>query len=101
MEELERILWEELGTRDDYDHIAEGNSVGVFVRKIVGMDRDAISKMFAEYLSMYDFNEAQEEFLHQIVTFVLQNGDIEVMNLINDEPFSYGEYQRPKTFEKK
>ena len=41
---------------------------------------------------MYNFNEAQEEFLHQIVTFVLQNGDIEVMNLINDEPFSYCDY---------
>lgn len=92
LKELERILWEELGSRDDYDHISEGNSVGVFVRKIVGLDREAVSKIFAEYLAMYNFNEAQEEFLHQIVTFVLQNGDIEVMNLINDEPFSYCDY---------
>ena len=94
MEELERILWEELGSREEYEHIADGNSVGVFVRKIVGMDREAISNMFAEYLSTYDFNQAQEEFLHQIVTFVLQNGDIEVMNLINDEPFSYFDYNQ-------
>lgn len=92
LKELERILWEELGSRDDYEHIANGESVGAFVRKIVGLDRDAISKMFAEYLAAYNFNTAQEEFLHQIVTFVLQNGDIDVMNLINDEPFSYVDY---------
>ena len=92
LKELERILWEELGSREDYDHISDGNSVGVFVRKIVGLDREAISKIFAEYLKTYNFNEEQEEFLHQIVTFVLQNGDIEVMNLINDEPFSYCDY---------
>ena len=29
----------------------------------------------------------EEEFLLQIVTFVLQNGDIEVKNLIKDDPF--------------
>ena len=30
--------------------------------------------------------------MHQIVTFVLENGDIEPKNLINDEPFKYLEY---------
>lgn len=92
LKELQRILWEELGSKDDYDHIADGESVGVFVRKIVGLDREAISKLFAEYLAKYNFNQMQEEFLHQIVTFVLENGDIEPKNLIQDEPFKYLEY---------
>ena len=92
LKELQRILWEELGSKDDYDHIADGESVGVFVRKIVGLDREAISKLFADYLAKYNFNQMQEEFLHQIVTFVLENGDIEPKNLIQDEPFKYLEY---------
>lgn len=92
LKELERILWEELGSQEDYNHIASGESVAVFVRKIVGLDREAVSKIFAEYLSTYNFNVEQEEFLHQIVTFVYQNGDIEVANLINDEPFTYVDY---------
>lgn len=92
LRELERILWEELGTLEDYEHISGGESVGVFVRKIVGLDREAISKMFAEYLAQYNFSAIQEEFLHQIVTFVLENGDIEPRNLIADEPFKNLEY---------
>ncbi|WP_251616102.1 DEAD/DEAH box helicase family protein [Pumilibacter muris] len=92
LRELERILWEELGTQSDYEHIACGESVAVFVRKIVGLDREAVNKLFAEYLAMYQFNKMQEEFLHYIVTFVLENGDIEPKNLITDEPFKYLEY---------
>ena len=66
--------------------------MAVFVRKIVGLDREAVNKLFAEYLAMYQFNKMQEEFLHYIVTFVLENGDIEPKNLITDEPFKYLEY---------
>lgn len=47
----------------------------------------AVTKLLGEYLLKYNFNPAQEEFLHQIVTYVLQNGDIEVKNLIKDDPF--------------
>ncbi len=84
---LQHILCEELGSQEDYDAIAEGAPLAVFVRKIVGLNPEAVTKLFSEYLSKYNFNPAQEEFLHQIVTFVLQNGDIEASNLINDDPF--------------
>lgn len=92
LHELERILWEELGTQDEYEHISSGESVAVFVRKIVGLEREAISGLFAEYLGQYNFSAIQEEFLHQIVTFVLENGDIEPKNLITDEPFKNLEF---------
>lgn len=87
IQDLQHILCEELGTQADYDAISEGASFGVFVRRIVGMNPEAVTKLLSEYLSKYNFNPAQEEFLHQIVTFVLQNGDIEVKNLIKDDPF--------------
>ena len=87
IQDLQYILWEELGTQADYDAIAEGAPLGVFVRRIVGMNPEAVTKLLNEYLAKYNFNPAQEEFLHQIVAFVLQNGDIEVKNLIKDDPF--------------
>lgn len=92
IQDLQHILCEELGTQKDYDAISEGAPLGVFVRKIVGMNPEAVTKLLSEYLSKYNFNPAQEEFLHQIVTFVLQNGDIEVKNLINDDPFKHWDF---------
>lgn len=87
IQDLQHILCEELGTQTDYDSISKGAPLGVFVRRIVGMNPEAVTKLLSEYLSKYNFNPAQEEFLHQIVVFVLQNGDIEVKNLIIDDPF--------------
>lgn len=90
--ELQKILWEDLGSKNEYDYVANGESVGVFVRKIVGLDKDAIAKVFSDYLAKYNFNSMQEEFLHQIVFFVLENGDIEVGSLMENEPFRHLDY---------
>ena len=78
--------------QEEYDAIAEGAPLGVFVRRIVGLNPEAVTKLFSVYLSKYNFNPAQEEFLHQIVTFVLQNGDIVAANLITDDPFCYQDF---------
>lgn len=87
IQDLQRILCKELGTQADYDAISEGATLGVFVRKIVGLNPEAVTKLLGDYLAKYNFNPAQEEFLHQIVTYVLQNGDIEASSLIMDDPF--------------
>lgn len=92
IQDLQHILCEELGTQEEYDAIAEGAPLGVFVRRIVGLNPEAVTKLFSVYLSKYNFNPAQEEFLHQIVTFVLQNGDIVAANLITDDPFCYQDF---------
>ena len=64
----------------------------MFVRKIVGLNVEAINRIFSEYLSQYNFNPAQEEFLHQIVTYVLQNGDIVPANIVSNAPFTNLDY---------
>ncbi len=92
IKELEHLLFEELGTKAEYDKIAQNMPLGLFVRKIVGLNVDAVTKLLGEYQAKYNFNSAQQEFLHQIVTFVLQNGDIETSNLINDAPFCYQDF---------
>lgn len=92
VEELQRLLWQELGTKEEFEEAAKGKSLGAFVRKIVGLDQMAINEMFAKYLREYHFNTRQQEFLNLIVGFVRENGDIEAEDLLNEEPFKRIEY---------
>ena len=92
VEELQRLLWQELGTKEEFEEAAKGKSLGAFVRKIVGLDQMAINKLFAEYLRQYNFNSKQQEFLNLIVNYVRENGDIEAEDLVNVEPFKHIEY---------
>jgi len=92
IEELQAILWQELGTKDEYDQVAQGLDLSVFVRQIVGLDKEVIAKLFNEYMGKYNFNSAQQEFLHLIVNFVLENGDIEPQDLYDKDPFTYHDY---------
>ena len=92
LKELEHILWEELGTQADYDETFKGEPIAAFVRRTVGLENDAVSKMLAKYLQLYDFNSMQEEFMHQIINYVRQNGDIVPGNLVHNDPFKDVEY---------
>lgn len=92
VKELEKILWSDLGSKTDFEEISQGISLAVFVRRTVGLDNQAVTKLFSEFLAEYNFNAMQEEFLHEIVTFVIQNGDIVPANLIKDAPFNNFEY---------
>ena len=92
VKEFEKILWHELGTKEEYDSISNGKSLGAFIRQIVGIEKLKVNDLFAEYLAKYNFNSKQEEFLHMIVNYVRENGDIITNDLINEEPFRRIEY---------
>ena len=92
LKELERIFWEELGTQADYDETFKGEPIAAFVRRTVGLENSAVQKMLGHFLQLYEFNSMQEEFIHQIVNYVRQNGDIAPNNLINSDPFRNVEY---------
>ena len=51
---------------------------------------------FSKFLSGTSLNSLQEEYVKTIITYVCQNGDITLENLINTEPFS--EYEWIDTF---
>jgi len=92
IKELERILWEELGTKDEYHHCTEnmicGDFVAAFIRSIIGVDRAVALKMFTQFISDNELNSQQEEYLKTIINYVCENGDIEVGTLINDSAFN-------------
>lgn len=90
--ELERILWNELGTKDEYRHYTQnmicGDYVAAFIRSIIGIDRAVALRMFTQFISDNDLNSQQEEYLKTIINYVCENGDIKVDTLINDSPFN-------------
>ena len=92
--ELERILWKELGTKEDYAKYIErgnmlcGDSVAIFIRSIVGVDRSIAIQKFSDFLSDSTLNSEQEEYLKSIITYVCKNGDITAETIVNEPPFS-------------
>lgn len=87
LKELERILWEELGTKNDYEDTTDIDNLAAFIRSIVGIEQDAINEKFGEFLSGNIFNSQQQEFVKSIIDYVRENGDIDVNDLIEKAPF--------------
>ena len=89
--ELERILWQELGSKDDYDKFTNGmlcgSNVAMFVRSLVGVDRKNAVRRFSEFISGNELNAEQEDFLMTIIAYVCENGDITKETVVNDPPF--------------
>ena len=91
VKELERILWKELGDRDDYDKYTIGmpcgGNVAVFIRSIIGVNRKEAVEKFATFISGSQLNYEQEEFLMTIISYVCENGDITKDIVVNEAPF--------------
>ena len=89
--ELERILWEELGNKADYDRYTAGMpcgaNVAMFIRSIIGVNRKEAVERFATFISGSQLNAEQEEFLMTIISYVCENGDITKEIVVNEAPF--------------
>ena len=89
--ELQRILWQELGSREDYDHYTQGklcgSNVAIFIRSLIGIDRKEAIRRFTEFASNAELNSEQEEFLMTIISYICENGDITKETVLNDPPF--------------
>jgi type I restriction enzyme R subunit len=89
--ELERILWEELGSKEDYNRFTHGmpcgSNVAIFVRSMVGVDRKNAVRRFSQFISGNELNAEQEDFLMTIISYVCENGDITKEIVVNEAPF--------------
>lgn len=88
LKELERILWHELGTVDEYKGSTDIENLAVFIRSIVGIEQTVINERFGEFLSGNILNAQQQEFVKAIIDYVRENGDIEAEDLIEKSPFN-------------
>ena len=87
MRELERILWKELGTKEDYQKEYGDKPIGRLVRQIVGVNRDAVNEAFSRFLSDEHLNVNQIRFVNLIIDYIAKNGNIEDNSALQKEPF--------------
>ena len=89
--ELERVMWKDLGSKDDYDKFADGKpcgeNVAILIRSLIGVDRKHAMERFNEFLTGSVLNADQEEFLNDVITYVCENGDIGPETVVNEAPF--------------
>lgn len=87
LKELERILWQELGSKEDYVKEYGDTPVGRLVRQIVGVDRAVVNEAFSEFLTEERLNINQIRFVNLIVDYIAANGNIDDNKVLTDEPF--------------
>ncbi len=74
---LEKILWEELGTKEQYIQEFGDQSVTRLVRRIVGIEPQEVNDVFSEFLSSSQLNRDQITFVKKIIEYVVNNGYLE------------------------
>ena len=84
---LENVLFNELGSKSDYEKEYKETSVKVLVRKILGMDREAANEAFSEFLNNQNLNSKQIHFVKLIVDYIVKNGFIEDNRVLMEDPF--------------
>lgn len=88
--ELERIMWEELGTKEQYEeycqreHKIYGGNVAAMIRSLCKIDRAKAHQKFYEFIRSEQLTSLQEEYLNSIINYVCANGDMERRTLGQD-----------------
>ena len=85
---LERILWSEVGTKQEYEAELGAKPLGEFVREIVGLDMNAAKAAFAGYLNDTSLDSRQIYFVNQIVEYIVHNGLMKDLSVLQGPPFT-------------
>jgi type I restriction enzyme R subunit len=88
IQDLERILWSEVGSKKDYQAEYGEMPLGEFVREIVGLDMAAAKEVFAKYLQDVNLDADQIYFVNQIIEYIVQNGVMKDMSVLQEAPFT-------------
>jgi type I restriction enzyme R subunit len=86
---LEDILFAEGGpiSREEYEAIYEEQPLGLLVRSVVGLSRNAAKEAFAEFLSGAPLHPDQMSFLDEVVDYLVKNGTMEPKTMF-ETPFT-------------
>ncbi len=91
LEELERFLFDAavLGDREHFeDCYGKQDNLPLFIRGIIGLDRNAAKEAFTKYLDSNQFNANQIDFINLVIDNLSQNGIIEPKSLAQEMPFT-------------
>ena len=85
---LEKILWSEVGTKQDYEREFGTKPLGELVREIVGLDMNAAKEAFSEFLDGANLDSRQIYFVNQIVEYIVHNGMMKDLSVLQESPFT-------------
>lgn len=85
-ENLERILFEELGNNKEYAQNFGDTNIIKAVRNIVGLDKNVVSDIFYKYINDNRLNIKQIQFVKLLIDYVIKNGTIDMQKL-TEQPF--------------
>ena len=88
IEELEKVLWSDIGTKEDYEKEYGTKPLGELVREIVGLDMNAAKAAFAEFLENTKLDSRQIYFVNQIVEYIVHNGMMKDLSVLQESPFT-------------
>ena len=81
-------MWSDLGTKENYKQEIGDIPLGEFVRSVVGLDKAAAKKAFAKFIDEKDLNTNQIFFVEQIINYIVQNGVLKDLSVLQRSPFS-------------
>lgn len=85
--ELERILTEELGSKEDYQREFGDTPFGLLIRKIAKLDHKAAMDAFSVFINDASLNQRQIQFIYKVINYIEQNGYIENIMDLQKPPF--------------
>ncbi|NOU13843.1 MAG: DEAD/DEAH box helicase family protein [Methylococcaceae bacterium] len=86
--ELERMLVEAGGSLELINQAkAQSHGLGIFIRSLVGLDREAATQAFSEFISGTTATPNQIEFINLVVQYLTENGVMEAERLY-ESPFT-------------
>lgn len=85
-DKLNDVFTKELGTTEQFEKISDGKPLGVFVRSIAKMDRQKVNELFADFISEFNLNIKQIEFVKVIIENIIEQGEINLERLGDGKP---------------
>lgn len=87
IEYFEKILWQEIGSKEEYHQTYGNQQLLKLVASITGMERQAAEKEFSRFLNDTSLNSNQIDFVNNIVNYIVKNGSIE-KEVLQEYPFN-------------
>lgn len=85
--DLERIMFEELGSNSEFVENFGNKNVIQVVRNIVGLDSEIANDIFSKYINDNRLNSKQIQFVKMLIEYVIKNGTIS-LQVLTEDPFS-------------
>lgn len=84
---LEQFLMQEAESKERLFHEYDEQPLGIFVRKILGLDIEAANKHFATFIQEENLNSNQITFVNTIIDFLNKNGVLDT-KMLTQSPFN-------------